>query len=646
MELWKRKHETGQWLEIEAEAMSNQSDFSALNASGIMLSSMVNKQKEANENSENNGKSSIDANAGMNLNIRVTLHAKNFFIYLIDLVFHLCFLYSKSFELKILMSDEKHTINQQPPGNQEYIQGQFPHPMFTPWPIHSPPGPLPMFQGYPMQGMPYYQNYPANSAYFQPPYPSVEDPRQNATQRMGQRRHSMDSRESHAELETWEMDESKARSQDDPELEKESSRKRGSRSGKKQSGMVVIRNINYITSNRQNSSDSESQSASNSESDERAVDMQGSTPKMKRKSTSRSSKINENRIKSVDASNSFDREGTVNRKEEDGGQWQAFQNFLLRDANEEECVTDKGIFAMEKGSRARRRQNAAGDDPLVSNGQDSGEYYQGDMMDMHKISGSIARMPNSSNDELLISRRMGRSGDGRRFADGQIDVQSSEIDGRRGVYRSTTNDDFMIHGREHALAFGNSPSDPLAGNRFERATNNLDSRSSHNLNDDSYIVPLRSLSPDQLGTDGRNAIDIDSEFPSSNQMAENASNKVGNQVSYEPDELILMPERGAEKGSTGYDPALDYEMQSHVNGASANKKNKEAVTDVKQGSKKSDRDRKLKHMDNSDKKKTVGPIRKGKPSKLSPLDEARARAEKLRAFKADMQKIKKQKVLC
>jgi hypothetical protein len=47
----------------------------------------------------------------------------------------------------------------------------------------------------------------------------------------------------------------------------------------------------------------------------------------------------------------------------------------------------------------------------------------------------------------------------------------------------------------------------------------------------------------------------------------------------------------------------------------------------------------------SDKKKTVGPIRRGKSNKPSPLDEARARAERLRNYKADLQKMKKEKVL-
>ncbi|KAJ0092676.1 hypothetical protein Patl1_25625 [Pistacia atlantica] len=600
MELWKRKHETGQWVEIEeAEAMSNQSDFSAMNASGIMLSNVINKQKEFSETAENNGGASIGANA-----------------------------------------DEKPPMDHQSPSTQEQFQGQYPHHLFPPWPIHSPPGALPVFQGYPMPGMPYYQNYPANSPYFQLPYPSAEDPKRNAGQRMGRRRHSMDGRDTGSESETWETDGPKAISQDDAELEKQTSRKKASRSGKKQPGMVVIRNINYITSKGQAASDSESQSASNSETDDEDGDIQGSAQETKHKSILRSSKRKESHISSMNA----DMQGTVNRKDEEGGQWQAFQNFILRDADEEERGVDRGMFAMEKGVRARQQQSTAGDDPLVSSGRDMGEYHQGNITDMHKISGNIARRPKGSRDELLNSGRVDQSGDSRRFIDGQMDVESTGMNGRRGGYRRTTNEDFLIRRLENQSGFTNSPSDPLFVNGFERATNDFDRRSSHNMDDDSYIVPLRSASLDQVGTDGRNAIDLASEFPSSNQMTENKSNRVRNQVSYEPDELSLMPERGAEKGSSGYDPALDYELQANVeDGASLNKKNKEAVTDAKQGSKKLDKDRRTKLMDTSDKKKSVGPIRKGKPSKLSPLDEARARAEKLRAYKADLQKMKKQK---
>lgn len=66
MELWRRKHESGQWLEIEeAEEMSSRSDFSAMNASGIMLANVANKQKEYELALENNGKASSATSAGM-----------------------------------------------------------------------------------------------------------------------------------------------------------------------------------------------------------------------------------------------------------------------------------------------------------------------------------------------------------------------------------------------------------------------------------------------------------------------------------------------------------------------------------------------------------------------------------------------------
>ncbi|XVE65818.1 hypothetical protein DITRI_Ditri08aG0029800 [Diplodiscus trichospermus] len=592
-ELWKRKHETGQWVEIEAaEAISSRSDFSAMNGSGIVFSNMINKQKELKEGwpeiSENNGKAGAESN-----------------------------------------TYEKPPLDQQTLGHQEYYQAQFPHPMFPPWPIHSPPAGMPTFQGYPMQGMPYYPNYPGSSPFCQQPYASLEDPRLNAGQRI-QRRHSMDSRDSHNGSDAWEME--RGKSQDDEELDNETSltpnpRKKSSRSGKKQSGMVVIRNINYITSKRQNSSDSDAQSHSGSEMDEEDGDSE-------HKNSLRSSKGKGSRTMSVD------RDETVPGKETDGGHWQAFQNFLLRDAEEEEHRTDKGMFSGEKEVRGKRRPHRVGEDPLVFGGRELGQFEEGNTTDMHKICGSDSRMPKASNDQSLISGRGGHSDGGRIFMDGQMDLHSTEIDGRR-VYRRTANDDYIIDRPQNQSDFMNSPSDQLAVNGFDRSSHSLERRSSNNMDDDSYIVPFRSTSVTQDGTNDRNAINMDSEFSLSLQKAENISNRVGSQVNYEPDDLSLMPERGMEMGPTGYDPALDYEMQVHAEGGtSLDKKNKEGM----QGSKSSDKDRKSKLIaDTSGKKKAVGPIRKGKPSKLSPLDEAKARAERLRTYKADLQKMKKEK---
>lgn len=50
MSLWKRKHESGQWLEIEAaEVTPNRADFSAINTPGVVF-------PDTELGSESNGK--------------------------------------------------------------------------------------------------------------------------------------------------------------------------------------------------------------------------------------------------------------------------------------------------------------------------------------------------------------------------------------------------------------------------------------------------------------------------------------------------------------------------------------------------------------------------------------------------------------
>lgn len=72
IELWKRKHENGQWVEVEeAEALSSHVDYGSINASGIILSDMVNNPKavfpESSNDvaSEENGKATTSMNAGI-----------------------------------------------------------------------------------------------------------------------------------------------------------------------------------------------------------------------------------------------------------------------------------------------------------------------------------------------------------------------------------------------------------------------------------------------------------------------------------------------------------------------------------------------------------------------------------------------------
>ncbi|XP_043692116.1 COP1-interacting protein 7-like isoform X2 [Telopea speciosissima] len=618
MELWKEKHESGQWLEIEAaEAMSSRSDLSSMNASGIMPSSDTKKQKEFSEawpdshgelGLENNGKANA-ADADMNLHHN---------------------------------GDKKPVMDPQLPfGHHDYFQGQFQYPMFPQWPAHSPAGAPPVFQGYPMQGMPYYQTFPGNGPFFPPSYPPpVEDFRFNATQGIGQKKHSMDSKDSNTESER-EMGVSSSKSPDSLELEKEGSQgrephRKPGRSGKRQSGMVVIRNINYITSNRPNSSGSESHSASDPESDKEAEDSQVDVPDVKHKNSTRSSKSKGSRIKSSDTWDSYDKEETVYGQGTDGGHWQAFQNCLLRDDNENSRVVNEGMFAMEKEAQVRRRQTTAGGDPIIPHGRDLGEYQEGRMIEFDRVSANLTRMLKLENEELVLSKGELPGGGSR---DSQVDVPLTEMEGGRQGFRRTSNDDFMIYRRENRSGVTNSLQDPLSENRFEHAANNLDRNSSQNITDESFIVPIRAISADQIGTESRMAIDISSELPSALQKTEDSSGRIRTQ----PDDLSLMLERGSERETIGYDPAVDYEMQVHTEDVTVQNKNKKEVV-TKEGSKKSDKDKKSKVMrDGLEKRKIEAGTRKGKLSKLSPLPEAQARAESIRALKADLQKMKKEK---
>ncbi|KAJ8547220.1 hypothetical protein K7X08_010806 [Anisodus acutangulus] len=537
MELWKKKHENGQWVEIEAaEAMANQLDIAAMNASGILLSNIANKQFVSNsEMASENGN-----------------------------------------------SGERPPLDQQSPNGQQ--QYQYMHPMFPPWAMHSPPSALPAFQGYPMQGVPYHPAYPGNGHLYQPPYPGMEDSRTSVTPRSRQKRQSLDRRESNSDSEKdEEMDSEGSRSQ----------RKKAGRSRKNKSGKVVIRNINYITSKAKNSSDSELEAASGLENDADSEDLEGNSHNPVNKGSSRSSKTRRSRTKFQDESILYN-DGTVCEKEPDGGHWLAFQNCLLK-GNEEENHADKdGMFAMEKDARRRPKSTIANGEVLLSSrGYDNAQGL-GDQMDMH----------------------------------------FTEINGRKVMPR-TSNDEFMLNGRENKSGLRNSL-DPLAVNAFEHTN------TSHDMSDESFVVPFRSMLLDDVGPEGRTDINMDSELPSTHQKSENNSAGI---MSYEPNDLSMMPERGTEKSSGVYDPAFDYDMQVCTEGSASKDKRKNGVSnDVKEGSKKSEKDRRSKAtVDTLDKKRSGGPIRKGKMSKSSPLDDARARAERIRSFKADIQKMKKEK---
>ncbi|XP_068666300.1 COP1-interacting protein 7-like [Aristolochia californica] len=604
-ELWKRKHETGQWVEIEAaEAMSAQSDFSSINASGRMLSVDTRKQMEfsegwfgSNGQSESNGKTSVAIDNSSDSN-----------------------------------GDKRPPLDSQVPyGQHEYFQGQFQPHMYSQWPLHPPPG-GPIFQPYPMQGMPYYPTYPGNGPFFQTPYPPTDEPRHNNSHKAGRRRHSMDSRESNVESEEG-AEQSMVESEKEGHQGHKSQRKDG-RSGKKKSGIVVIRNINYVTSKRKSASEDESQSASESGSDEEADNAGSGSSIRKNRNLTKSLKGNELYRKSTDAWKANDGDELVCERGTDNGNWDAFQNCRLQEEEEEtKNHADKYFFTSEKEIYFKRQQSTTGADPILSHKRDLSEVSDKRMLELNTGSGNMTLSRSKMSSDVLAVRPEGLQAD-----DSQMDVQLAEVEGGGRGYRRVSNDDFVIYGRGNRLGDVNSFSDPLAGNEYGCA-GNWDKSSSRDTTDESFIVPYRSSSPDRVATDSRIAIDMDSELPSTHQRSVDSSSRLRSQLNYEPNDLTLMPERGTERESIGYDPAVDYELEVLAKDINAQNTGDEEVVSVDmEGSKTLDKEKK----GSLERRKAESALRKGKPSRLNPLVEAQLQAERLRSYKADLLKMKKE----
>ncbi|URD80581.1 hypothetical protein MUK42_18665 [Musa troglodytarum] len=630
MQLWKKKHESGQWLEVEAaEAMSTQSEFSTLNASGIIFAgdSMMQKDHGYSQSIAGDMVVETDGKAGIYSEHESCNLSESTMMSFRYLEF-ICF----SCPDKQIPSDPK-----VPSGHQEHLQGQFQHPMYSQWPMHSPPG-LPVFQPYPMQGMPYYQNYPVSIPYFHPSYHPTEDPRFNSSHRKGLRRQSMDNKD--IESETWERS---THSYDDmdqntSDLEKEGSHghkchKRVGRPGKNKSGVVVIRNINYVTSKKNGAgeSESESQSVSESEAEEESDNLHSNMRKSKHEHSSRTSKKEDGRTKPVEYSDAHSNDKVTYGDEADSGNWQAFQHLLLK-AEEKSRTVNEDMLAGEN-EPSKRKQSKGEADPIIPPDRDYGDFHDRKMVGFDSVNGWASRMKQAASDDQLLVSRIGRD---------SIDNQFKEIENGGGAYRRMSSDEFMMYGQEKHF-ISNNPSDPLVYHLGKHAVNAI-KRSSYNIADESFMLPYRSGSQD-LGSDSINAIDMDSEIPSALQKAQN-SNEVKSQLSHEPDDLSLVPERGMESVSMGYDPAMDYDFEVPI----GNSVKLEAIntvdlsTSIKEASKKSDKEKSSRASNDSMEKRTKdGLVKKEASSRLKPLTEAQKRAEKLRSYKADLQKVKKER---
>uniref|UniRef100_A0A0E0D0H9 COP1-interacting protein 7 n=1 Tax=Oryza meridionalis TaxID=40149 RepID=A0A0E0D0H9_9ORYZ len=560
-ELWRRKHETGQWIEVEPEAMSARSEFPPFNASGIMF--MGDNMKQ---NLETLSISNGDANGE-----------------------------------DAAKADQRTAQHSGAPS--EYLHGPY-QSAYPPWAIHPP---------YPMQGMPY---YPGVNPYYPPPYPPMDDPRYHHSERRVSRKHSSDSKDSET------LDDGSGQSGSEIESSHgHKLHKKGKRSGKKKPSVVVIRNIN-VTSKKHGSSESESQTSSDVASEESD---DSHTEYSKRKSKRSSSKKKESRKIILEPGDEYSRDEVAHRQDGDQGNWNVFQSFLLR-TEEKTKDNDADLFATERGPPpARRKESRTTDDPLLLVERDSTDFNEGKTIGFNSAHGRIRSRKMLSGDELVISA------EGRSFVDGDI----KEIEAGGGGYRRGASEDFIVYGQEKPMDSG-SYLDPLAEGQYKSPT--LMEKNMHSVADESFMIPVRSNSQDNLGPESCTAIDIDVELPGTVKKTTDA--KAGDQLFYEPDEL--MPEREYEDVTYGYDPAMDYDSQMQIQPAiMVEDANADDVSLGVEGEvKKLEKDKKLRLQECLDKKKDASARRL--PSSKTRLTDAQKRAQNLRAYKADLQKAKKE----
>ncbi|KAM3280618.1 hypothetical protein ACQJBY_047435 [Aegilops geniculata] len=560
IDLWRQKHETGQWIDVEPETMSTRSEFPPFNASGIMF--MGDKETMSVSNGDANGEDAAKAD------------------------------------------------HRAPHHPHEYHHGPY-QSGYPPWPMHPP---------YPMQGMPPY--YPGANPYYPPPYPPTDDPRYNHSERRPSRKHSADSKD---------FDNSDDESDDQSGSERESSHgrkssKKGKRLGKK--NVIVIRNVNVTSKKKHRSSESESGSGSDMSSEESDDSHRKSSKRNHKRS---SSKKKGGKKTTVESEDEYTKDGMSNGQQDgDQGNWNAFQNFLLRDEEKTRDNNDADMFASEREPPPppRRRDTTRNmDDPILLSERGSADVDERNGIPFNTANGRIRARQMMSGDELMMS------GEGRSFVDGDM----KEIEAGGGGYRRGANDDFMVYGHDNSMDRGSSL-DPLTEGHYKRPT--LEEKKNVHGVDESFMIPVSSTSHDNLGADGRTAIDIDAELGTSVQKTSDA--KAGGELFYEPDEL--MPERGVEDVSFGYDPSMDYDshMQIHPDVGVEDANAEDLSACVEDEGKMPAKDKKLRvSQEGLDKRRKDASARRLSAPK-GPLTDAQKRAQNLRAYKAGLQKEKKE----
>ncbi|KAM7278604.1 hypothetical protein ACFE04_005738 [Oxalis oulophora] len=453
---------------------------------------------------------------------------------------------------------------------------------------------FPPYQGYMYPSMPPgHPYYPGNMQ-----WPSnMEDSGPNHTWETGDRRSRKQKKKSSRrktsqEVESTEPSGSSTGSESELEEEVEKSRKKKKGKKKKSSRKIVIRNINYVTSNKngEKSSGSEETKIDNETADK-----------------------GESRIENEN--------------------WDAFQNLLLQEKEfpepsfqlepisaqvREEDFTFTSSMAMESGKTTKQREISS--DSFLANKElvdENGIRFESFKADENFRPVIQMRGNNGMSDEFLVSQRFDKSKN-------YTDVTMSGVVSKPSVIRR--DDSWIVNNQASSSSNGNKSVD------LQMFSEKGDKNKRDQLVDDSFMVQ-----PWQMDEHSGSRLSMVSEIPYENGTSEIQEKPNG---AFEPDDFFMMLDRNStiEHAQASWTPEMDNNFSAQ---ASIRISDAETSTGVDQ---KSADGKKTKSpagkVSNKDPKSKVMMPRNGKPlpgsrlsankSKLDKDEETKKRLEELR----------------
>ncbi|XP_059661535.1 COP1-interacting protein 7 [Cornus florida] len=590
MELCKRKNDDGLWMDEVAAMQASQAELSYMATSGIILAGEdYGHSQDFMINVQNGGLSSSKQNASIDASDSTISHGS------LDI----------NQDNSLPTSSQMHTTD---------AKAQIP----MSWPNHLPQymhnfqGPfyqqMPPYQGYPFQGMPVAPPYyPGNM-----PWPSnVEDSAQGLEREPDDRRNHRSSSRNREKFshgkgskmseqgDNTEPSDSNTESDSDEYLQHEkkissTEQLRKTKKGKRSSGKVVIRNINYITSKRDggkggiSEGDSSEDEFIDGESLKQQVEEAVGSLERHHKSTSRVNRKREGSQQhslvngSRDAVNINDVVENKSEGAKGNENWDIFQNILLKDADsgsngidshpvqvQEEYFGNKNsgegvpiAFNMEMDEVTKH--HAISSDSFVVTQRGTGNEGNNILIKNLEAGENIRQVIKNRDgtyEELLFSQRIEESENYSRATLSDCATEASTVKIQKGG-------DWFLSGQPNTSAaqdksldcsiFDGDHTSSLVGDGNQSQTNRRDA-----FVDDSFMVQARQTSypyDSQMTTDICMVSDIIGATEQENSKPDNLQEKVEATSVCEPDDLYMVLGRNstAEQTVTTWNPEMDY----------------------------------------------------------------------------------------